>query len=161
MVSMKAIRAANNDISLVNLTKKKNTTYINNKKVYLLRQIDKFSVYSDIDENTRFNVGLATVFPSPLDEYVWPIISYWNFEDCSISNWETYLQNLSVKPCEKRLISSVTLANIQPSEEEYASEPSESDEEDLEYISNTDEEEIGEESDNEEVDDDDSPDLFL
>lgn len=158
---MFAIKVTNTGITQVKCSANRNGVSIGTKKMHLLREIDKFKVYSEKSANTPFSECLDLELPNPLDEYVLPSVSYWVFENCNLESWQTYLTELSTRPCEKRVISSVTLPNFERNDEEFNSgdsSGSEEEEEDLdESNTDTEEDEGGEDTDNEEIDVDDGP----
>ena len=158
---MKAIQLSENGSVVCDLVTKRSHIYNNNKKLYLLREVEMFKVYGLIDDSTKFNVGLSTVLPAPLDEYIWPLTTFWQFENCSQQKWETILKDFESKQINSHNISSVNLPNIYQTEPIVDSE-SESDSEEDETEDDMSDENEGEESDEEnEEDEEDSPDIFL
>ena len=157
---MQTIRLTEDEVSVVTLSHRRNSIYLNNKKIHLIRNIGKCKVYSIIDENTPFEIGLQRSLPPPLDEYVWPSTTFWSFENCSISNWDKYLSELNNTPSEKRVISAVTLPHVQHNDEYEESEISDSEYEEMDSSSIDEEEDLEEGSDND-VDDYDLPENFL
>ncbi len=158
---MKAIQLSGNGAVVCDLVTKRSNIYNNNKILYLLREIEMFKVYALIDDSTKFNVGLSTVLPAPLDEYVWPLTTFWQFENCSQQKWETIIKEFESKQTNSQNISSVNLPNIYQTEP-IADSDSESDSEEDETEDDMSEENEGEEcGEEDDVEEDDTPDIFL
>lgn len=147
------------------LSERRSGIYYNKKKLYTLRKIDKFTVYSLFDENTQFNNCLEIALSPPLDEYILPSITWWYSADCNtLSDWNQYTEQLKANPSEEGTVACIALgAKVDDSSSDTEYNISDDDEsEDTDYDKSESENDNEEEDpDQELIYEDDTPDIFI